>query len=137
MTAVVVDASAVLAWLLPSQATASADRLLAQADEYDFMAPDIFIWEVANVLVAKARGHSIVVGDAFGQLDGIGIAFDQPLTDSEVRQLADVATSAGLSLFDAAYLALAIERRAALASRDKPLLAAAAMVGVDVFDLRG
>jgi len=136
MTAVVLDASAVLAWLLPSQATASAGRLLAQADEYDFMAPDVFVWEVANVLVAKARGHSIVVRDAFAQLDGIEIAFDQPLTDSEVRQLVDVATTAGLTLFDAAYLALAIERRAVLASRDKPLLAAAATVGVDVFDLR-
>ena len=137
MTAVVLDASTVLAWLLPSQATASADRLLAQADDYDFMAPDVFVWEVANVLVAKARGHSIVVRDALDQLDGIEIAFDQPLTDSEVRQLVDVATTAGLTLFDAAYLALAIERHAVLASRDKPLLAAATAVGVDVFDLRG
>lgn len=137
MTAVVVDASAALAWLLPSQATASADRLLAQADGYDFMAPNVFLWEVANVLVVKARGHSLVVGEAFDQLDGIEIALDQPLTDSEVRQLVDVATTAGLSLFDAAYLALAIERRAVLASRDKPLLVAAATVGVDVFDLRG
>lgn len=136
MTAVVLDASAALAWLLPSQATATADRLLVQADDYDFIAPDVFVWEVANVLVAKARGHSIVVRDAFAQLDGIEIAFDQPLTDSEVRQLVDVATTAGLTLFDAAYLALAIERRAVLASRDKPLLAAAATVGVDVFDLR-
>lgn len=137
MTAVVLDASAALAWLLPSQATAKADRLLTQADDHDFIAPDVFMWEVANVLVAKARGHSIVVGDAFDQLDGMGIAFDRPLTDGEVRQLVDVAATARLSLFDAAYLALAIERHAVLASRDKPLLAAAAAVGVDVFDLRG
>ena len=136
MTAAVLDASAALAWLLPSQATATADRLLAQADDHDFIAPDIFVWEVANVLMTKARGHSISLGDAFGQLDGVEIAFDQPLTDSEVRQLVDVATTAGLSLFDAAYLALAIERHAVLASRDKGLLAAATAAGVDVFDLR-
>ena len=136
MTAVVLDASAVLAWLLPSQATATADRLLMQADDYDFIAPDVFVWEVANVLVAKARGHSIVVRDAFDQLDGIEITFDRPLTDGEVRQLVDVATTVGLSLFDAAYLALAIERHAVLASRDKPLLSAATAAGLPVFDLR-
>lgn len=136
MTAVVLDASAALAWLLPSQATATAGRLLAQADEYDFIAPHVFVWEIANVLMAKARGHSMAVGDAFGQLDGIEIDFDQPMTAREVRQLVEVAAEAGLSLFDAAYLALAIERRAVLASRDSPLLAAAATVGVDVFDLR-
>lgn len=136
MTAVVLDASAALAWLLPSQATAAACRLLAQSDDHDFIAPDVFVWEVANVLLAKARGRSIVVGEALDQLDGIEIAFDEPLTASEVRQLMDVAAAAGLSLFDAAYLALAIERRAVLASRDRPLLAAAATVGVDVFDLR-
>lgn len=137
MTLVVLDASAALAWLLPSQATATAHQLLEQADEYDFIAPDIFLWEVANVLVAKARGHSIVVRDAFDQLDGIEIALDHPLTDAEVRQLTDVATATGLGLFDAAYLALAMERSGVLASRDKLLLSAAVAVGVDVFDLRG
>lgn len=136
MTPVVLDASAALAWLLPSQATATSHRLLEQADEYDFIAPDVFLWEVANVLVAKARGRSLVIGEAFDQLDGIEIALDHPLTDGEVRQLTGVATNAGLSLFDAAYLALAIERRAMLASRDRLLLSAAIAVGVDVFDLR-
>jgi predicted nucleic acid-binding protein len=136
MTVVVLDASAALAWLLPSQATASASRLLEQADDYDFIAPDVFTWEVGNVLLMKARGHSIVVGDAFGQLDGIEIAFDHPLTAAEIRQLSDVATIAGISLFDAAYLALAVEQNAGLASRDSLLLNAAAAAGLPVFDLR-
>ncbi len=136
MTVVVLDASAALAWLLPSPATATAQRLLEQADEYDFIAPDVFRREVANVLVARARGQSLVIGEAFDQLDGIEIALDHPLTDGEVRQLADVAITAGLSLFDAAYLALALERSGVMGSRDKLLLSAATVVGVDVFDLR-
>lgn len=136
MTALVLDASAALAWLLPSQTTTAANRLLAQADDYDFIAPDIFLWEVANVLMAKARGHSLVVEEAFGQLDDFEIAFDQPLTGDEVRELVEVAIAAGLSLFDAAYLSFAIEREAGLASRDGALLDAAIAAGVDVFDLR-
>ncbi|MGQ3069322.1 MAG: type II toxin-antitoxin system VapC family toxin [Brevundimonas sp.] len=137
MTPVVVDASAALAWLLPSQATATAHRLLERADEHQFIVPDVFIWEVSNVLMAKTRSHSVVLSDAFDQLDGMEIAFDDPLTEGEVRQLTGVATTAGLSLFDAAYLALAIERSGILASRDGVLLTAAMAVGVDVFDLRG
>lgn len=136
MTTVVLDASAVLAWLLPSQATATAERLLKQADDHDFIAPDVFTWEVANVLMTKARGGSVVVADAFSQLAGMEIAFDHPLTSDEIRQLVDIATVAGVSLFDAAYLALAMERDAGLASRDSLLLAAAANAGLPVFDLR-
>jgi predicted nucleic acid-binding protein len=48
----------------------------------------------------------------------------------------DIATVAGVSLFDAAYLALAMERDAGLASRDSLLLAAATAAGIPVFDLR-
>lgn len=43
---------------------------------------------------------------------------------------------AGISLFDAAYLALAMEKDARLASRDGVLLAAATAAGLPVFDLR-
>lgn len=136
MTTVVLDASAALAWLLPSQATVTANRLLEQADHHDFIAPDVFTWEVANVLMTKARSRSVVVADAFGQLAGIEIAFDPPLTPDEIRQLVDIATVAGVSLFDAAYLALAMERDAGLASRDALLLAAATAAGIPVFDLR-
>ena len=136
MTTVVLDASAALSWLLPSQATATAHRLLEQADDYDFIAPDIFTWEVANVLMTKARSRSVVVADAFSQLAGMEIAFDHPLTSDEIRELVDVATVAGVSLFDATYLALAMERDAGLASQDSLLLAAATAAGLPVFDLR-
>jgi predicted nucleic acid-binding protein len=137
MMVVVLDASAVLTWLLPSQATARGNRLLEKADEYEFIAPDVFQWEVANVLLTKARRGSISIRDALDLLAGVEITFDHPLVGEEVRQLMDVAAVSGLSLFDAAYLALAIEQDAGLASRDGVLLKAAAGMGVDVVDLRG
>lgn len=137
MTLVVLDASAALAWMLPSQATPAASGLLEQADEHDFIAPDVFLWEVANVLLTKARGGSVVVAAALDQLDELNIDFDHAFSTAEVRQLTDVAAVAGISLFDAAYLALAIEQDAVLASRDGPLLAAATAAGLPVFDLRG
>lgn len=137
MTVVVLDASAALAWILPSQATAAASGLLEEADEHDFIAPDVFLWEVANVLITKARSGSVVVAAALGQLDALEIDFDHSFNAAEVRRLTDVAAVAGISLFDAAYVALAIEQDAVLASRDGPLLSAATAAGLPVFDLRG
>ena len=137
MTVVVLDASAALAWILPSQATTAASRLLEQADEHDFIAPDVFLWEVANVLITKARSGSVVVVSALDQLDELKIDFDHAFSAAEVRRLVDVAAVTGISLFDAAYLALAMEQDAVLASRDGPLLAAATAAGLPVFDLRG
>ncbi|WP_420469835.1 type II toxin-antitoxin system VapC family toxin [Brevundimonas sp. FT23042] len=137
MTVVVLDASAALAWILPSQATTAASRLLEQADEHDFIAPDVFLWEVANVLITKARSGSVVVVSALDQLDELKIDFDHAFSAAEVRRLVDVAAVTRISLFDAAYLALAMEQDAVLASRDGPLLAAATAAGLPVFDLRG
>jgi predicted nucleic acid-binding protein len=47
-----------------------------------------------------------------------------------------LARRTGLSLFDAAYLALALDQEWALASRDEALLAVAAKTGLRCFDLR-
>ena len=54
----------------------------------------------------------------------------------EVRRIALLAQGRGLSLFDAVYLWLTLERDAGLASRDADLLKAAAAAGQDVVDLR-
>lgn len=136
MTTIVVDASTALAWLLPSQATKSSNRLLQQADGFDFIVPHIFTWEVANVLVVRARRQGSVPAEALGQLDTLEIDLDPALDSHEIRQLMEVSLLAGISLFDAAYLGLAVEREAWLASRDVPLLSAAIAAGVDVLDLR-
>ena len=136
MKTIVLDASTVLAWLLPSQATASADAFLLRADEFVFIAPHIFSWEVIHVLAVRSQGQTFRLSAVLDQLETLAIEMDDALSQSEMRQLADVAMRSGLSLFDASYLALAIEHDAHLASRDGALLTAASAAGVDVFDLR-
>lgn len=136
MTVVVLDASAALAWLLPSQMTNAANGLLAQADSIDFIAPHVFLWEVANVLAAKARRQGIVPVEALKRLDEVQISFDSAPDRERIPALMQVAMVAEVSLFDAAYLTLALEQGAGLASRDGALLTAAVAAGVDVFDLR-
>lgn len=139
MSEIVIDASAALAFILPSQATGAAMEFLTRHETDAFIAPYVFAWEVSNVLV-KHRQRGLLSPDAYDQafrdLAELDINLGAALTSDEVETLGLLALGERIRLFDAAYLALAIERRAALASRDDRLLDLARR-SVPSLDLRG
>lgn len=137
MSTVVLDASAALAWILPTQATPAAAALLNQSNGLIFEAPDIFAWEVGNVLLALDRRGVLAAGEydeALAIYHDLVVRLSPPVF--ELDRLAVLARAARLSLFDAAYFALALDRGWPLASRDAALLSAARAAGVECFDLR-
>ena len=136
-TPLVVDASAAASWLLASQTTAPALTLLENLDDYDLLAPEIFRWEIGNLLVRQARRDSrFDLAAAFDQLDDYEIRMAPPLERQMMRLVARMAQVQRLSLFDASYLLLALSADAALASRDADLLKATAESGLTILDLR-
>ena len=137
MRTVVLDASAALAWILPTQATPAAAALLNQSATLIFEAPDIFAWEVRNVLLTLDQRGVLADGEydeAQAIYDDLLVRLSPPVF--EIKKLAVLARRARLSLFDASYLALALDRDWSLASRDDALLTVAKASGVDCFDLR-
>lgn len=137
MRTVVLDASAALAWILPTQATPAAAALLDQSNTLVFEAPDIFAWEVRNVLLTMDRRGVLADGEydeALAIYGDLVVRLSPPVF--EMDRLAILARQARLSLFDASYLALALERDWALASRDEALLTVAKAAGVECYDLR-
>jgi len=133
----VVDASAALAWLVQTQATSRSAAFLAERDQDRLLAPYIFSWEVGNVLLSLHRRRALSAG-AHGVVlaDLAALEVDvQPKGD--IEDLAVFARVSRFSLFDAAYVKLAIERGAELVSRDAEMLAIAAEQGVPCIDLRG
>jgi len=140
MSAVVVDASAALAWLLTSQRTARSVAFLAEDVERSLHAPYILMWEVRNVLIAHERRGLLGAADhaaALALLDDFEIAIEPPPSDAALMLLADRARRTGLSLFDAAYLQLAIDLDCAIATRDTGLVKAARERGLTCFDFLG
>jgi predicted nucleic acid-binding protein len=134
---VVVDASAALAWILPSQSTPVALKFLDNAGSMTFEAPAIFEWEVRNVLLMMERRGPLAgrrYDRALAGYDELQIRLN-PLT-GEIVSLTNLAREVRLSLFDVCYLALALDRDWALVSRDDSLLKVAAANGVECFDLR-
>ncbi|MBU1326201.1 MAG: type II toxin-antitoxin system VapC family toxin [Alphaproteobacteria bacterium] len=133
---VVLDASAIAAWVFPGQTTLASRRFLADLDRHRLAAPYVFRWEVANLIMVKGAVRDVEPATALRAIDALEIAIAEPTPQQDVFALTSFAMEAGLTLFDAAYLALAMELAAALATRDARLIDAARIAGVDVFDLR-
>ena len=136
MSALVIDASAAASWMLPSQMTESADALALRIDEFELFAPYIFCWEIGNLLVRQAgRGLPIEFGRAV--LDDLAIAcLGAPTPSAVLGKVLEGAHGVGLSLFDSAYLALALDLDAPLVTRDARLIKAAELTGAPFIDLR-
>jgi len=126
----VVDASAMLAILFDEAEAPLVRRIVADATEQEFAlnVPTNFWLEVGNALVA-GRVDTAKVFAAIRELDEYGLVtadVDRPLLLLAI----DVALGDRLSVYDAAYLALARQLGADLLTLDRELAAAAGEIAV-------
>lgn len=133
---IILDASAAIAFVIPSHATKRAAALFDQLDRYTLTAPYIFTWETTNVLMRYAQRSGRDLGQDLRAISALEIFVQEAVTTEQVRASVAPAFGAGLSLFDYAYLSLAATLDAPLASRDAGLLAACEQLGAPFIDLR-
>jgi predicted nucleic acid-binding protein len=132
----VLDASAALAWaferVAPEEAEA-AQRLLDRLAQDEALVPDLWHLELANALVV-AHGRGVVslaqARDFLARLAPLPIRTDATSAGERREHLFDLAREYGLSVYDAAYLDLALRRGAPLATFDRRLTDARARAGV-------
>ncbi len=128
----VVDASVVCSWVLPDEDSTIASISFERLDRHEAMSPDILWHEVRNVLMMARRRKRIAfetVLEGMAVLRRLRINITVPADDGLILSLAE---RHNLTAYDAAYLALAIERQVSLATLDKRLMAAAKAEGVVV-----
>jgi predicted nucleic acid-binding protein len=131
MAAVVVDASAIMSFLL-------AEKLPADEAWLGFLvqgalAPAHFSAEVANsLLVAMRRGRisNAERAEAIGELTNHRIEIDEALDWLALDRVSGLAERHKLSVYAAIYLDLALRKGLPLATYDAPLAAAARGAGV-------
>jgi predicted nucleic acid-binding protein len=130
----VADASVAVSWSVASQSSASTDRLLDDVAAGGVIAvPPLWPYEVANTLVLLLRRRRIRKDDyaAAGSLLGkLSVSIDEENPRRAWVHLAGLASEYRLTVYDAAYLELAIRKQLPLASRDTDLNRAAARCGV-------
>lgn len=132
----VVDASVAVAWVHPGQATPETDSLLvAVGDGAVVVVPALWPLEVANALLVLERRGKLTAAErvnALGCLQGLAFEVDSEMAGLALTRLSQLATDEKLSVYDAAYLELALRLKLPLACKDGPLREAARRQGLRV-----
>jgi predicted nucleic acid-binding protein len=127
---IVVDASAVAAWLMPDEK--GIDLTLLQ-DRGDILIAPWLLWvELRNLVLMSIRRNRLSRGTATRVLtnaDALGVRLD---AEPHSLVLMDLAEQHRLTAYDALYLELALRTSASLLSADKALCKAAQSESVTV-----
>ena len=122
MAALVIDSSLAAAWCFPDERTDYTNAILrAVAAPLEAVAPRLWAYEVSNSVLMGLRRKRITHADAqefFECIKGLPIRLADPVSYDVVFGLAD---RHGLTVYDAAYLDLALREGLPLASLDKAL----------------
>jgi predicted nucleic acid-binding protein len=125
---VVVDASMTITWLFDDERTATAHAVMQRVVAQGAFVPTLWRLEVANVLrnaVRRGRCDEAYVDLSLERLGRLAIQSHEDTDRHAWGFTRTLSREEHLTLYDAAYLELAIRKRAPLASCDAALLAAA------------
>ncbi len=131
----VLDSSVTVAWFFADEAGSSTDALLDELNR-EGRAFVAMHWplEVTNTLLIGERRKRCSAADSahfLAILDALPIEMDEETASKAGTATLALARSHNLTLYDAAYLELAMRRNLPLASLDKDLRAAARKNGVE------
>jgi predicted nucleic acid-binding protein len=128
----VLDASVTASWAFPNETDSIAVRageLLESASDHAIV-PALWWYEVRNMLVINERRGRTVVSRSTIFLEQIAQLPIQIDTQFDSAIVMDLARTHHLTVYDAAYLSLAIREALPLATLDKQLGAAAATLKI-------
>ena len=130
----VVDASVAAAWVLPDEDNAAADAILHRVAVEGGIVPSLIWHELRNILGVAARRGRLPEAEVVPSLLRLRRL---PLESVDMAASGDagvvtLATRHRLTAYDAAYLALALDRVRPLATADKALRRAADAEGLEL-----
>ncbi len=131
----VVDASVALAWFLEDERSEAADAILGRLETEAAIVPAVWPFEVANGLWTAERRGRIAMVDSMRSgfaLKKLPIEIEPGDVEAALEGCAAIARRLDLSIYDAAYVRLAITRRLPLATADGRMRRACTQAGVDL-----
>ncbi|MBU2743233.1 MULTISPECIES: type II toxin-antitoxin system VapC family toxin [Acidithiobacillus] len=129
----IADASMTLAWCFRDETAEFPNRVRERLLVEGLCVPAHWALEVCNALLAGARRGRITMPELRELLPDLRLlpeAIDHQTDAAAWSATLDLADEHGLTIYDAAYLELALRKKLPLATLDKQLLAAALAVGV-------
>ncbi|MGD9597515.1 MAG: type II toxin-antitoxin system VapC family toxin [Steroidobacteraceae bacterium] len=130
----VIDASVALGWLLDDERTASSLQWLDQLRYQRAIVPAFFWLEVGNALHVAVRRKRLAQPPltVFDSLRRLPITADTESPAIAAREAIDLAARYDITVYDSAYLELALRTRSSLATHDAALAAAARQAGISL-----
>lgn len=135
----VLDASVTMAWILPDEGTTEITELFERLLTEGAVVPSLWKLEVANtLLMAERRGRldTKFRQAALTDLEIMPIRIDAETALYAWHTTLDLAAQYRLSIYDAAYLELAVREKMALATLDDELSKAAQAANVTLIKVR-
>jgi predicted nucleic acid-binding protein len=134
----VVDASMAVSWLFTDERSEVSRRVLRRVLSDGGNVPSLWRLEVANVLrkaVRRGRCTEVYATRSLARLALLGLAVDSETDARAWGETRRLALAHDLTMYDAAYLELAVRFAQPLASCDAALIRAAKKVGLEAFGL--
>ena len=135
--AFIADASVAIGWVHPGQATRETAAMLDAIEAGTVLeVPALWPLEVANALTVLVRRRKLAEEDrqsGLGWLRALPIRIDYEMAALAFSKLPELASTYGLSVYDATYLELAERRTLPLACKDGPLKKAAKQRAVQLW----
>lgn len=132
----VLDCSVAVAWFFEDEANAYAEAVEDSLPASSVIVPSLWPLEIANALLMgerRNRATEAKVTTYLHLLAALPIAIDDETANHAWHQALALGRRHQLSVYDAAYLELALRKGLPLASLDKTLIAAAQAAGVPAY----
>ncbi len=126
----VLDASVTVVWAMPDEADPEADYALDITTRNGAIVPSIWWYEIRNILVVNERRGRITPAKTAQFIVELADLNIRVLPAEWHRDLPALARQYQLTIYDAAYLDLAMRNHLPLATLDRALKAAALAAGV-------
>ena len=131
----VIDASITVAWFFADEQISVTENVLRRVGMEGAIVPSLWRLEVASAFgaaVRRKRCDEVYAGQSLHRLEKLPITVDHETDDHAWGATRELSLKQNLTVYDSAYLELAMRRGAVLATRDTDLAAAAKRVGLEV-----
>ena len=119
MSRFVVDVSVALKWYAPEIYRLDAQRL--RDHDHDLIAPDLFLLELANTFIKKVRRGEFPGDRVMPAMASASHIVRVLPTRDRIARSVELATTFGRTVYDAAYVAVALDQRCPLVTADRRL----------------
>jgi predicted nucleic acid-binding protein len=132
----VLDCSVALAWYFADEADPYADAVAKSLKDATAIVPALFHLEIANILIVgerRKRGTEAQANTFLMRLAALPLHLDGQTASRAWSDTIALARTHGLSIYDAAYLELAVRELLPIATLDDDIQDAAIAIGVPLY----